>query len=97
MGVAGIPAAGLITGLSAELIEASYSRDAEREADALSIDYMVASGFDPEGAVRLQEKMLKQPAGLRVPFLSTHPSGRERVETLKKLIVARQEQTGVVE
>ncbi|MGB7950572.1 MAG: M48 family metalloprotease [Candidatus Binatia bacterium] len=97
MGVAGIPAAGLITGLSAELIEASYSRDAEREADALSIDYMVASGFDPEGAVRLQEKMLKQPAGLRVPFLSTHPSGRERVETLKKLIVARQEKTGVVE
>jgi predicted Zn-dependent protease len=97
MGVAGIPAAGLITGLSAELIEASYSRDAEREADALSIDYMVASGFDPEGAVRLQEKMLKQPEGLRVPFLSTHPSGRERVETLKKLIVARQEKTGVVE
>jgi predicted Zn-dependent protease len=95
--VAGIPAAGVITGLSADLIEASYSRDNEREADALSIDYTLANGFDPHGAVRLQEKMLKLPVGLKVPFLSTHPSGQERIENLKKLIAARQEKTGVVE
>jgi predicted Zn-dependent protease len=63
LGTAGIPAAGVITGLSADLIEASYSRDDEREADALGIDYMLANGFDPQGAVRLQEKMLKLPEG----------------------------------
>ena len=99
LGVAGVPAAGLITGLSAELIETSYSRAAEREADALSVDYMVASGFDPEGAVRLQEKMLKLPAGLNVPFLSTHPTGEERIEYLRKLIAAKQPQgkTALVE
>jgi predicted Zn-dependent protease len=92
LGVAGIPAAGVITGLSANLIEASYSRDDEREADALSIDFMAVNGFDPQGAVRLQEKMLRLPAGLKVPFLSTHPSGQERVENLKKLIAAKQSQ-----
>jgi predicted Zn-dependent protease len=89
LGTAGIPAAGVITGLSADLIEASYSRDDEREADALSIDYMLANGFDPQGAVRLQEKMLKLPGGLKVPFLSTHPSGEERIENLQKLIEAK--------
>jgi len=50
------------------------------------------NGFDPQGAVRLQEKMLRLPAGLKVPFLSTHPSGQERVENLKKLIAAKQSQ-----
>jgi predicted Zn-dependent protease len=92
LGIAGVPAAGVITGLSADLIEASYSRDDEREADALSIDYMLANGFDPQGAVQLQEKMLKRPGVLNVPFLSTHPSGEERVENLKKLIYAKQSQ-----
>ena len=89
LGAAGIPAAGIITGLGADLIEASYSRDDEREADAASIDYMLANGFDPQGAVRLQEKMLRLPGGLKVPFLSTHPSGEERIENLKKQIAAK--------
>jgi predicted Zn-dependent protease len=86
LAVAGVPAAGILTGLSANLIEASYSRDDEREADAASIDYLLANGFNPQGAVRLQEKMLKLPAGLKVPFLSTHPSGEERIENLQKLV-----------
>ncbi len=90
LGAAGIPAAGVITGLGADLIEASYSRGDEREADAASIDYMLANDFDPQGTVRLQEKMLRLPGGLKVPFLNTHPSGEERIENLKKLIEAKQ-------
>lgn len=86
MGMAGVPAAGYITGLGADLIEASYSRDDEREADALSIDYMLANGFDPEAAVRLHEKMLNLPGGIQIPFLNSHPSGQERIENLRKLI-----------
>jgi predicted Zn-dependent protease len=92
LGMAGVPAAGVITGLGAGLIQASYNRDDEREADALGIDYMLASGFDPQGALRLQEKMLKLPGARKVPFLSSHPSGEERVENLNKLINAKQSQ-----
>jgi predicted Zn-dependent protease len=90
LGVAGVPAAGVLTGLGADLIQASYSRDDEREADALGIEYMLASGFDPQGALRLQEKMLKLSRARKFPFLSSHPSGEERVENLKKLINAKQ-------
>jgi predicted Zn-dependent protease len=90
LGVAGVPAAGVLTGLGADLIQASYSRDDEREADALGIEYMRSSGFDPQGALRLQEKMLKLSRARKFPFLSSHPSGEERIENLKKLIKAKQ-------
>ena len=92
LGVAGVPGAGYITGLGANLIEASYSRDDEREADSLGVDYMVANGFDPQAAIRLHEKMLKLPGGLRIPFLNSHPSGEERIENLRKMIEAKQSQ-----
>jgi predicted Zn-dependent protease len=90
LGMARIPAAGLITGVGADLVEAAYSRDDEREADALSLEYMIANGFDPQGALRLHEKMLALPGGAPIPFLSTHPSGQERIENLKKLIESKQ-------
>jgi predicted Zn-dependent protease len=89
LGMAGVPAAGMLSGLGADLIEASYSREDEREADALSIDYMLASGFDPQAAIRLHEKLLNMAGGTSVPFLSSHPSGQERVENLQKLIDAK--------
>jgi Zn-dependent protease with chaperone function len=57
---------------------------------ALGIDYMVANSFDPEGAVRLHEKMLKLTERFRIPFLSSHPSSEERIENLEKLIQQKQ-------
>jgi predicted Zn-dependent protease len=92
LAMVGVPAAGLITGIGGDLIEASFSRDEEREADALSVDYIMASGFDAGAAVRLQEKMQKLPGGLSVPFLSRHPSGLERIDNLKQLIEAKKTQ-----
>ena len=89
LGMAGVPGAGYITGLGADLIDASYSRDDEREADVLGLEYMVSGGFDPQGAVRLHEDMLKLSAGFHIPFLSSHPSGEERIENLQKLIAAK--------
>ena len=92
LAMVGIPAAGLITGVGGDLIETSFSRDEEREADALSVDYIMANGFNAGAAVRLQEKLQKLPGGLSVPFLSTHPSSEERIDNLKKLIAAKKTQ-----
>jgi len=92
LSMTGIPAAGLITGLGADMIDTTFSREDEREADVFGIEYMLANGFDPEAAVRLHERMLKLPGGVRVPFLSTHPSSEERIDNLKKLIAAKKTQ-----
>jgi len=89
LSAAGVPAAGLISGVGVDLVESAYSRDQEREADAQSIDYLLAANYDPAGAVRLQEKFLRTQRGLRLPFLSTHPSNEERIQNLKALIEAQ--------
>jgi predicted Zn-dependent protease len=86
---AGVPAAGLISGLGVDLIDSSYDRDQEREADAQSIDYMLASNYNPWAAITLHEKLFKIDRGVRLPFLSSHPSSEERIENLKALIEAK--------
>jgi predicted Zn-dependent protease len=70
--------------LSATLLQTKYGRDAELEADKFGIDYMVKAGYDPAGAVRLQElfiKMLdkKSPNWLNGLFAS-HPPSKERLK-----------------
>jgi predicted Zn-dependent protease len=89
LGAAGVPAAGIISGFGVNLIKSSYSRDQERDADALSVDYMIANNYDPRAAITLQEKLLKLDPGLHLPFLSSHPSGEERIENLKAVVAAK--------
>lgn len=89
LGAAGVPAAGVISGFGVDLIDSSYNRDQEREADAQSIDYMIANNYDPRAAITLHEKFLKIDRGLHLPFLSSHPSSEERIQNLKALIEAK--------
>ena len=86
---AGVPAAGLISGVGVDLIDSSYNRDQEREADVQSMEYMLANNYDPRAAITLHEKLLKIDSGLGLPFLSSHPSGEERIQNLKALIEAK--------
>ena|SRR5687767_10126585 len=88
LGAVGVPAAGLISGLGVDLIDSSFDRGQEREADTLSIEYMMANNYDPWAAIRLHEKFLKIDRGLRLPFLSSHPSSEERIKNLKAVIEA---------
>lgn len=93
LGAAGVPAAGTITGLAANLIEAAYSREEEREADALGVGYARSAGYNPYGAIRLHEKLLKVSGGSLLPFLSSHPGAQERIENLKVLIETEKSQS----
>ena len=43
--------------ISAGALLASYSRDNEREADALGMEYMVKAGYSPKGMVGLMEML----------------------------------------
>jgi len=92
LSAAGVPAAGLISGVGVDLIDSSYNRDEEREADAQSVEYMLVNHYDPGAAIRLHEKFLKAAPGFRLPFLSSHPSGEERIQNLKALIEAKKQE-----
>lgn len=79
--------AGGVGGLGAGLLLASYSRDDERQADALGMEYMTRDGYNPEGMVGLMEMLNDQhdrePSALEVMF-STHPMSAERLATARE-------------
>ncbi|WP_319541085.1 M48 family metalloprotease [uncultured Pseudodesulfovibrio sp.] len=74
--------AGGIGGLGAGLLLASYSRDDERQADSLGMEYMTRAQYNPDGMIGLMEMLNeqhdRQPSALEVMF-STHPMSAERL------------------
>src|SRR3990170_3139596 len=83
-----------LSGITASLVNNGFSREQEREADWLGIDYMVKAGYNPEGAVQLQEYFYKELEGGRNPmFLEgifrTHPVSKERLENARGYIAKR--------
>lgn len=68
---------------------AHYSRDNEREADALGIEYMARAGVNPAGMSDLMEMLNSQskakPNALELMF-STHPMSSERYANTKQAL-----------
>src|SRR5215472_6248230 len=66
-----------------------FSRDAEREADYLGLQYMYKAGYDPNSFVSFFEKVTavekKQPGSVPKVF-STHPPTPDRIEAAQKEI-----------
>ncbi|MFH1991867.1 MAG: M48 family metalloprotease [Pseudomonadota bacterium] len=63
---------------------ASYSRDNEREADALGLEYMSQTGYNADGFVGLMDmlrNMSKHKPGAIELMFATHPMSDERYET----------------
>lgn len=73
------------TDLAFTAVETTFSRDQEREADYLGMIWAIESGYDPEGGVRLHQELYKSSLIHPIPFLSTHPSGPERIETMRQM------------
>ncbi|NCD25395.1 MAG: tetratricopeptide repeat protein [Deltaproteobacteria bacterium] len=75
---------GAIGGLGASLLLAKYSREDERQADELGMEYMVKSGHSPQGMVGLMDVLRSmgksQPSAIEAMFAS-HPMSTERYET----------------
>lgn len=63
-----------------------YSRDNERDADYLGAIWAVEAGYNPDGAVALQEALYKLSKKTSTSsFNVSHPSSIERVTVLKSL------------
>lgn len=91
--VAGVVAGGLgqvagaLGSIGAGALLAHYSRDNEREADALGMEYMVKAGYSPKGMVGLMDMLQglskSKPSAIELMF-STHPMSDERYQSAVK-------------
>ncbi|HOY24539.1 MAG TPA: M48 family metalloprotease [Cellvibrio sp.] len=78
----GVLAVGALA-VGANAWNSKYSRDHESDSDKFGIKYMVKAGYDPQGAVELQELFVRmvdkqEPSWLEGMFAS-HPPSRDRV------------------
>ena len=64
--------------------DASYSRDQERDADKLGMEWAVAAGFSPCGVAAAMTAMGSTDNQLSVTFLSSHPSDDERIDNANR-------------
>lgn len=83
--------AALLGGMvGAQLISQSYSREAERESDLYGMRYMDRAGYNPRGAVELQETFLRISEGRKQDAFSalfaSHPPSQERLENNRELL-----------
>ncbi len=63
-----------------------YSRDHERESDYLGVVWAIEAGYDPQGAVRVQEQLYRLSKRRPGGFSGSHPSSIERITVLKSLV-----------
>lgn len=80
--------AGIAGQVGASALLSSYSRDNEREADALGMEYMSRVGHDPQGMVRLMQMLdtqHKEKPGLLTTMFSSHPMSNERLSNMDQL------------
>ena len=79
----------IVGGLSSGALLAHYSRDNEREADALGVEYMTRGGYNPDGMTDLMSMLNAQskskPNALELMF-ATHPMSSERLENTKRAL-----------
>jgi len=81
-----------IAGIGVSLLFLKFSRDDEREADALGVAYARSAGYDPSRMVDFfdaLERMGDLSGKNSLPgFLSTHPLTKERVRNVRALLQA---------
>ena len=70
--------------LGTQLLSLKFSRSDESEADLVGLEIAARGGFRPEASVSLWRKMLAaNGSGGGPSFLSTHPSGPDRIQSLE--------------
>lgn len=58
----------------------SFTRDQERDADRLGLNWVRLNGYDPQGGVRLFQILERKNGNNPIPFFQSHPNPGERIE-----------------
>lgn len=70
--------------IGTQLLTLRFSREDETDADLVGLELAARGGFNPQAAVSLWQKMAQANGGAGGPsFLSTHPSGPDRIQQLQ--------------
>jgi Zn-dependent protease with chaperone function len=69
--------------LGTQLLTLKYSRDDETESDLVGLEIAARGGYRPEASVSLWQKMQAASGNGNPSFLSTHPSGANRIQELE--------------
>ena len=73
--------------LISQMVNMSYGRDDELEADNQGVHYMAQTGYDPRAMVSVMQKLEQASNGQEPPeFFSTHPSPDHRIEKIQEEI-----------
>jgi predicted Zn-dependent protease len=75
-------AALMATDVAVPMLMLKFSRDTEREADLLGIEYAYSAGYDPQEFVRFFENLnlrSKQKVPFVVKMFATHPVSKDRI------------------
>ncbi len=78
-----------VAGLAGPMGFLKFSRDAEREADLLGLEYEYAAGYDPQAFVQFFEKLHvheKEKHGFIAKAFNTHPMTEDRIRRAQKEI-----------
>ncbi len=69
--------------LGGKLLTLKFSRSDESDADLVGLEMAARAGYNPQASVSLWEKMGQANGGGGIGFLSTHPTGPDRIAKLQ--------------
>jgi len=69
-----------------QLLSLRFSRSDESEADLVGLELAARAGYNPQAAVSLWRKMGEATGSGGIGFLSTHPTGPDRIRELERNI-----------
>jgi predicted Zn-dependent protease len=82
----GAIAGAAVGGVSGGLVALKFNRDQEMEADRLSVGWMIPAGYNPEGMLRLQQRLSELEKHSQAAMFSTHPTSEKRYKAAQQLI-----------
>lgn len=75
--------------LGSAMVQSHYGRADELEADRFGMRYMARAGYDPQGAVRLQQRFVQLSQGREqggfAALFASHPPSQERVDANREM------------
>ena len=75
-----------VVGQGAQLALLRFSREDETEADTVGLDLVARAGYDPRAGVALWRKMAMLEKSAPPQWLSSHPSGSNRIAQIEKTL-----------